>query len=355
MNLDDLEKFHELDLAHMGDELDVFPSRFFNAFIEGGKCSLVDPSLIRMIVILGFGEDAIVGELLASLINLEGKVPVLVITEDVLPAWVSGEQVLVLALFDSEANDPLLTGWKQAAERNCPRIAVCLGGDRFQDEKEARLTCWNLSSRGEPKTRAVEWIGYLLGAFSRIGLLDFSVAAAKNIYHLLKAQGESLQRNVPIRQNPAKRMSGQLVGRQVAVFGAGYMLPVSKAWCFRLNRLAKTWAQAQPVPLSCFSSIDGIYFPESALSHLMALFLKSASDHPANHNIIDLTRKLMMMEGINTDIYLSSGTSPLECALTALQFGDYLAYYLAIANGIDPASDGAVDELIQNLGRLKES
>ncbi|HEY9076845.1 MAG TPA: SIS domain-containing protein [Anaerolineaceae bacterium] len=355
MNLDDLAQYKELDLAHLGDELDAFPSRFFNAFIEGCKCPLFDPSFIRVIVFLGSGEDALAGELLASLINLEIKVPVVVITEDILPAWVSGDQVLVMALFDGDSNETLLAGFSQAAERNCSRIAVCMGEDWFQDEIEDGLTYWNLRSQGEHKTRTVEWIGYLLGAFSHIGFLDLSITAAKNIFQRLKAQAESIQRSVPISENPAKRMSGQLVGRQVAVFGAGYMLPVAKSWCFRLNRMAKTWAQAQPVPYSCFSSLDGIYFPESTLSHLMALFIKSANDHSANHNLIDLTRKLMMMEGINTDFYLSSGTSPLECILTALQFGDYLAYYLAIANGIDPASGGAVDELIHNLGRLKKS
>jgi glucose/mannose-6-phosphate isomerase len=44
----------------------------------------------------------------------------------------------------------------------------------------------------------------------------------------------------------------------------------------------------------------------------------------------------MMLEGVGTDIIDAEGKTPLENIWTALHFGDYMAYYLAMSYGIDP-------------------
>jgi glucose/mannose-6-phosphate isomerase len=43
-----------------------------------------------------------------------------------------------------------------------------------------------------------------------------------------------------------------------------------------------------------------------------------------------------MLEGINTDFIDAQGDHPLANQWTMLHFGDYTAYYLAMAYGVDP-------------------
>lgn len=45
---------------------------------------------------------------------------------------------------------------------------------------------------------------------------------------------------------------------------------------------------------------------------------------------------MFMLEGIPTDFYRAQGETRMAQQWTALHFGDYMAYYLAIAYGIDP-------------------
>jgi glucose/mannose-6-phosphate isomerase len=77
----------------------------------------------------------------------------------------------------------------------------------------------------------------------------------------------------------------------------------------------------------------------------MTLFLQSPSDHPRNHLRLDLTRHGFMVEGLNTDVYNANGESTLAHVWTALHFGDYLAYYLAMSYEVDPTPV----EALQNL------
>ena len=52
-----------------------------------------------------------------------------------------------------------------------------------------------------------------------------------------------------------------------------------------------------------------------------------------------------MLEGLNADRYTAKGDSPIAHIWTALHFGDYMAYYLAMAYGVDPTPVAALESL----------
>lgn len=184
----------------------------------------------------------------------------------------------------------------------------------------------------------------MLAAFARLGLVpdpeqDLLVALAS-----MRSQQETLRAQVPVAQNPAKRMAGQLMGRWVNVYGSGILAPVARRWKTQLNELAKAGAGFEFLPESDHNALAGLENPES-LMQAMTLFLCSSSDHPRNRLRADLTRQEFMLAGLNTDVYHANGESSLAHLWTALHFGDYLAYYLAMAYGMDPM----LDETLQNL------
>ena len=50
-----------------------------------------------------------------------------------------------------------------------------------------------------------------------------------------------------------------------------------------------------------------------------------------------------MLEGINTEFVDARGDSLLAHMWTLILFGDYMAYYLAMAYGVDPTPIKALD------------
>jgi glucose/mannose-6-phosphate isomerase len=145
-------------------------------------------------------------------------------------------------------------------------------------------------------------------------------------------------------QNPAKRMAGQLVGRWVNVYGSGSLAPVARRWKTQVNEIAKAGAGFELLPEADHNALAGLKNP-ALLMQTMTLFLRAPSDHPRNHLRAELTRQGFMVAGMNTDIYDANGESRLAHIWTALHFGDYMAYYLAMAYGMDPTPV----EALQNL------
>jgi glucose/mannose-6-phosphate isomerase len=169
----------------------------------------------------------------------------------------------------------------------------------------------------------------------------------------MRAQQRGIQANVPVVNNPAKRMAGQLYGRWAVILGADVLEPVARRWKGQLNELAKSWAQFDALPEADHNTLAGIENPEEALAHAMVLFLRAPSYHPGNRLRTDLTKKTMMLEGLNTDFVDAQGPDRLAHQWTALHFGDYTAYYLAIAYGLDPNPIDAIQRFKSEMGSLK--
>jgi glucose/mannose-6-phosphate isomerase len=70
----------------------------------------------------------------------------------------------------------------------------------------------------------------------------------------------------------------------------------------------------------------------------MALFLRARSYHPRNRLRCELTKQAYMLEGLNTDFVDAQGETPLAQQWTALHFGDYVAYYLALLYDTNPTT-----------------
>jgi glucose/mannose-6-phosphate isomerase len=84
----------------------------------------------------------------------------------------------------------------------------------------------------------------------------------------------------------------------------------------------------------------------------MVIFLRSPLNHERNQLRDEFTRISMMVEGMNTDFILASGDTRLAHMWTVLHYGDYTAYYLAMAYGIDPTP---VPMLVELKDKMKDA
>ena len=127
------------------------------------------------------------------------------------------------------------------------------------------------------------------------------------------------------------------------------MAPVARRWKTQLNELAKDWSSFEILPEADHNTAAGTRTPPELLSKLFGLFIESPSYHPRNILRSELTRNMLMEDGINVDRYISPGKAPLTQIWTALHFGDYLAYYLALSYRVDPTEVTALDHLKSSL------
>jgi glucose/mannose-6-phosphate isomerase len=340
MNLDDSTSFKRLDTLNMLGEIDNLPNQLQSAWDLGNqKTEFLENSGFSSIIISGMGGSAIGADLLAAYIAPICRVPVFVSRDYGLPAWAHGPKTLVIASSHSGNTEETLEAFEAARKAKCPILAICSGGELEKRANASGVTVWKFKHKGQPRAAVGFSFGLLLAAFARLGLignLEKLMADVVTTIRAMKEQQETLQADTPVVKNPAKRLAGQLVGRWVNIYGSGILAPVARRWKGQVNEIAKAGAGFEVLPEADHNALAGLIYPADVQSHTMTLFLRSPSDHPRNHLRADLTRQGFMVEGLNTDIYDARGVSPLAHIWTALHFGDYMAYYLAMVYGMDP-------------------
>jgi glucose/mannose-6-phosphate isomerase len=352
MNLDDAFSFADIDPQNMLAEIDGLPDQLITAWDLGKTLSLPGWTGIERVVVAGMGGSAIGADLLAAYAVPHCPVPVFVSREYVLPAWAHGPKTLLIASSHSGNTEETLSAFEGAVVNGCRILAICTGGKLVAAAQEAGAALWQFDHQGQPRAAVGYSFGLLLAAFVRLGFIPDPETELMSAITAMKIQQENLKGDVPLMNNPAKRLAGQCMNRWVAVIASGFLDPVARRWKGQVSELAKAWGQFEFLPEADHNTLAGVVNPENVLDHTFVLFLQAPSNHPRNQLRTQMTKEIMMLEGLGTDRIFAQGDTPLAQMWTLLHFGDYFAYYLAMLYGADPTPVEAIEGL---KARMKAS
>ena len=354
MNLDDLERFKQLDTLNMLGEIDNLPDQLAFAYQLGMKHDLPDWKNFRQVVIAGMGGSAIGADLLAAYCASLAPLPVSVHRDYSLPVHARGEESLVICSSHSGNTEETLDAFESARKAECRIVVVCTGGELAKRAKENNIPIWTFDHAGQPRAAVGFSFGLLLAMFQRLGFLSDQSKEMQDAVASMKRTQQHLKADVPAVKNPAKRYAGQLMGRWVTFMGSGLLSVVARRWKGQINEVAKAGANFEFIPEADHNTLAGTMNPQETLNaHTMTLFLRAPSDHPRNRLRSDLTRKAFMLEGMNTDYIDARGETPLAHMWTSILFGDYMAYYLAMGYGVDPTPIQALVEFKEAMKETK--
>jgi len=348
VNLDDLERMRQLDTLNMLAEIDDLPDQLARAYQIGLHAGFRKDSWhVKQVVLSGIGGSAIGADLLAAYVADACPVPVIVHRDYGLPSFARGEKTLVICSSHSGDTEETLDSFEAARRQGCHVLVICTGGELALRAQKDKVPIIMFEHAGQPRAAVGYSFGILLAVFVRLGLIPDQADELQGAVAAMQAMRTSLAPGVPAAENPAKRYAGQLIGRLVTVFGAGLLAPVARRIKGQVNELAKAVASFEVIPEADHNALAGTQHPVEVLEpRVMNLFLRAPSLHPRNRIRMDLTKQFYMLEGLNTDFLDARGEHPLAHMWTLILFGDYMAYYLAIAYGVDPTP-------VEALGRFK--
>ena len=354
MNLDDLDRFKQLDTLNMLGEIDNLPDQLGYAYQLGMKHDLPEWKALRQVVIAGMGGSAIGGDLLAVYCASLSPVPVTVHRDYGLPLFARGADTLVICSSHSGNTEETLDAFEAARKADCRIIVVSTGGELAKRAKEDNIPVWTFDHAGQPRAAVGFSFGLLLAMFQRLGFIPDQKHSLEEALGSMKRSQQHLRSDIPAVKNPAKRYAGQLMGRWVTIMGSGLLTAVARRWKTQINEIAKAGANFEFLSEADHNTLAGTMNPEEVLNpHTMTLFLRAPSDHPRNRLRSDLTRKAFMLEGMNTDYIDARGDTPLAHMWTLILFGDYMSYYLAMGYGVDPTPIKALVDFKQAMAEAK--
>ena len=305
---------------------------------------------VNKVVLTGMGGSAIGGDILRDLAALEDGPAVTVSRDYHLPRWVSDDTLIIASSYSGNTEETL-TAFEEALRQGC-RIVVLTGGGRLRELAERHaLPTVLVDFEGEPRSA----LGYsLLGPLAvlvKLGLLQEKAADVADAVGVLEEQGRKLREDVPLEDNPAKQMAVALHGRLPVVWGAGILTAAARRWKTQFNENAKVWSFVEVLPEAHHNSVVGFPLPQAAKEVAYLLLLQPCLLHARVALRYAVSQELLEREGVAHRLVKAREGSPLAQVLSTVQLGDYVSYYLAMLNGVDPSPVQVIDWLKERLAQ----
>lgn len=350
-NLDDLSAMQALDSEGMLQHVRTLPAQCRQAWEALEEWDLPQGHRNpKALAIAGMGGSAIGGDLLRTWAEPLAPVPIAVVRDYRLPAWVGPETLVVASSYSGETEETL-AAFQEAVERGAPVVALATGG-RLAELAEAHgIPLVRIHHRSVPRAALGASFVSLLGIAHRAGLVPDPKADLDEALAEMERLWDAVDVTIPEHRNPAKRLAHALYGRPVLICGAEHLREVARRWKGQCNENAKAWAFHEELPELHHNSVMA-YESQPTVNRLMAVvLLTSPAYHPRNRLRFQATEALLECYGVAHFPVEARGESRLAQMLTTLYLGDYVSFYLAMLYGQDPTAIGTITYLKEVLAQ----
>jgi glucose/mannose-6-phosphate isomerase len=349
INLDDPNIYRQYDPDDMLKRLHSFGSLCEQAWMMALNFNLPkEYSKINKIVILGMGGSAIGGDLVSSLAASESKIPILLCRDYTLPKYVDAG-TLVIASSYSGMTEETLSAFQQALNTSALKIAITTGGKLKSLCQEKNIPVIGFDYKSPPRAALPFSFFIILGLFQKLNIFKNKNQQVSEALSCLKDLEAQINETIPQAKNPAKALAKKLIGRLIVIYGAGITSEVAHRWKTQINENSKTAAYYEVFPELNHNAIVGYSLPEVIIRNTTVILLDSDLHHERVKQRFQITQNLLQQAGIDYHVVRENGKSDLSQMMNLVFLGDYLSYYLAMLNRVDPSPVKSIDYLKSSL------
>lgn len=324
---------------------------FSEMFQEGLRlAALMDfpyrASDIDNVVVSGMGGSAIGGELLRALVEPEGAIPVAVKRTYDLPGYVGSRSLFVASSYSGNTEETL-AAFDQALARGARIFCITSGGGLLDLARKHGLPHIVIPGGMPPRAALPYSLAPLLEVFRRLQLTPVSVEDQSEAVSILDT---GAQKYSALTGNAALNVAQTIQGFITLMYsGTGFMQAVNLRWRGQFQENAKTLAFGNVFPELNHNEIVGWSHSKAFLSSVGVILLRDRDDHPLVQHRIDVTHGLLASKAAFWEEVWTIGESRLARMLSLVQLGDWVSFYLALLNGVDPTPIELIDTLKREL------
>ena len=157
--------------------------------------------------------------------------------------------------------------------------------------------------------------------------------------------------DVPSKENPAKTVAKSLKDSAVFLVGAEHLVGVAHMFSNCINETAKQFSTYFALPELDHHLLEGLTYPKSFPPKTVAFMMQSALYHERTQKRVRVTADSFEQQGLTAIDYQTNGSEKLEEVGEMLQFASFVAYYMAMQNGVNPEAIPFVDAFKTAMGK----
>lgn len=342
--LDDLKYIHQKDAA---DALGI-AAKQSSQLLQQFDLSDKKFGDITNVVYAAMGGSALAALLAKTWPSLD--VPFEIVRDYDLPSYVGSHTLVIVASYSGNTEETLSA--LEQAEAKGAQIAVIAGGGQLAEKAEQKgYMLARLPKTEQPRYAVLANFKALVAILSKAGLVDGQLAEAElnKAASFLAEAVKPWIAEVSIRDNTAKQLAQELIGKSVVVYAGPKMFPAAYKWKISFNENAKQVAWCNQIPE--FNHNEFIGWSQQPIEKPYAVIdLRSDLEHERVQKRFAVTERLLSGKRPAPFVVEAEGKDVLEQLLWTVAYGDFVSLYLALLNELNPAPVELVEKFKKELG-----
>jgi len=340
------------DRSNMRKLLVEFPKQITEASKIGSEARV--PHLpaggVDRIVVTGLGGSAIGGDVLRAALSDELAVPLTVNRHYFLPEYVDKRTLVVVSSYSGNTEETI-AAHQDAVRRGAAVLCISSNGETARlaaRHDQALITI----PKGLPPRAALGYSFFpVLIALSKMNLIAPKEKEIRETVSLLRKKAKlysSLN-----AQNRALEVAKHLYTKLPVIYSSADRFDVvNTRWRGQLAENAKVLAFGHVLPEMNHNELVGWKVLRRIMQDMAVVFLRDKGDHKRVQLRMEITKDIASQYASSIVEVESEGRSPLARMFSLIYLGDWVSFYLAILNGVDPTPVKVIDYLKNELSKV---
>lgn len=333
--LDNIKQIQKLDKSNMAGYILEMPKQIEESLKKVEKIKIPkDWGSIKNVCLCGMGGSGIVNHLIANLPQSERIIPMQVIRGYNLPSWVDNKTLVILTSHSGNTAETLSVF--ERAKKVTQNIFVVTTGGKLA-KKANPAVVFDYKTSAPPRASLGYQLGAVFGLLNKLKIINQSrVLGIEPAIELIKKINEDYKLEILCDDNLAKKLAFCCLDRLPVIIGSGILQSVAWRWKTQINENANQLSFTEFLPEAMHNAIQGLGLPERFQDDLIYIILKNSFDSKELILQFKNFENILEDKKIRYEIIEPLGDNVWSQKLSSLILGDWVSYYLALLNGIDP-------------------
>jgi glucose/mannose-6-phosphate isomerase len=348
--IDDNAAIRKIDESGMLLLMQRSPNRLVPPADAESTCHIDIPRPTN-IVLAGVGGSGIVGDILADYCRDAVQLPTAVCRSLKIPKYVDKSTLFVAISYSGETRETLHM-FEQAKKAGAKLAIVTSGGKLLNAAQVDTIPYVQVAAGMLPRVSLPELVAAVTHILGQAKVIDGATKLLESGSRSMSALIDTVNAEIPLERNPAKQVAMALTGHLPLLIGSEQNVSVLRRFKNELNENSKVPAFFYTLPEAYHDDIEGL----KELTHLSApqpVILRSQDEHEgeelARERLLDTFSQLnfplpLFFDGI--------GAARFEWLISAITFGDFVSFYLAVLREVDPSKLSLIPQFRAIKGRV---
>ena len=297
---------------------------------------------IHNIVISGLGGSGIGGTIISELVFDACAVPITVVKDYFLPAFVNKNTLLIASSYSGNTEETL-SAVQQGIAKNAQVVAITSGGKIFDLAKQHQFDFIEIPGGNPPRS----CIGYSLVQLIQV-LISKGFANKQLLSDLNNAITLLDKENEAIKAE-AQKIAAKLTGKIPVIYSLGTCEGVVVRFRQQINENSKMLCWHHTFPEMNHNELVGW---TQRNENLAVVTFHSSFDYERTKKRYQICKPIFEKYASSVIDIVAKGESKLEQFFYLIHMGDWISCYIADLRGIDPVEVNIIDHLKGELSRF---